>query len=403
MDSLGLNAFDADLSEVDTPDLPDAVDTPAEDTPPAAEAAAGDETPVETPDEQPAAKVEGEADPKEAAAALAAAAIKAKEGDKAAQAAKVLKFKTDSGLIDVAEAAEVDWKVDGKVEKVKVRELLDNYAGKVSYDRKFQELAGQRKGFTEEAAKFESTRERHKALINDMHKAASEGRVFDAVANMLEMTGLSEKVNPRKYISELRESLVKHAQALAGMSPEQRKIAELQEEQDYQNAKYTRLDQQREAEQAEKAYHERVTKAIDSVKSSPEEFVQTRDFMVNFYKSEGKDPSTITPEAIATQIRDVRDYGLVKRAMEAVSPELVKNQQLWQWAVDTFRANPKWTEEDVKGIFQKAVGAERSKAISAKIAKQPFATAAKGAVKSKAVKQTDPDDYTSFSKDEVAW
>lgn len=396
MDSLALDAFDADLSDVDTPDLPDAEAPPAEDAPVVA-----DDTLQATGETETAIKEE-EQPAEDEAAAVVAAALKAKEAG-AKPAEKVLKFKTSSGVLDVTEAAEVDWKVDGKVEKVKVRDLLDNYAGKVSYDRKFQELATQRKGFQDESAEFERGRERHKALINDMHKAAGEGRVFDAVANMLEMTGLDKKIDARKYVSELRESLVKHAQALAGMSPEQKRIAELQEEQEHQTTKFNRLSQQREAEQAEKAYRERVTKVIESVKSSPEEFVQTRDFMVNFYKSEGKDPSTITPEAIAEQIRDVRDYGLVKRAMESVDPELVKNQQLWKWAVDTLRANPSWTEDTVKGVFQKAVGAKRGKAISAKVAKQPVATTAKAAVKGKAVKQADPEDFSSFSEADLTW
>ncbi len=402
MDSLALDAFDADLSDVDTPDLPDAEAPPADDAPVVADdtlQVAGDESAAETDSET----TEDEQPAEDKAAAAVAAALKAKDAAAAKPADKVLKFKTSSGVLDVTETAEVDWKVDGKVEKVKVRDLLDNYAGKVSYDRKFQELATQRKGFQDESAEFERGRERHKTLINDMHKAASEGRVFDAVANMLEMTGLDKKIDARKYVSELRESLVKHAQALAGMSPEQKRIAELQEEQEHQTTKFNRLSQQREAEQAEKAYRERVTKVIESVKSSPEEFVQTRDFMVDFYKREGKDPSTITPEAIAEQIRDVRDYGLVKRAMESVDPELVNNQQLWKWAVDTLRANPSWTEDTVKGVFQKAVGAKRGKAISAKVAKQPVATTAKAAVKGKAVKQADPEDFSSFSEADLTW
>lgn len=400
MDSLAPDAFDADLSDVDTPDLPDAVAPPADDTPTPVNDSIQVSDAETTEDEQPGDEVE---EAKDTAAAVVAAAVKAKDGEAVKPADKVLKFKTGSGLLDVAETAEVDWKVDGKVEKVKVRELLDNYAGKVSYDRKFQELATQRKGFQEEATKFEGSRERHKTLINDMHKATSEGRVFDAVANMLEMTGLDKKIDARKYVSELRESLVKHAQAIAGMTPDQKRIAELQEEQEHQTAKYGRLNQQREQEHAQKVYHERVTKAIESVKSSSEEFVQTRDFMLDFYKREGKDPAEITPEAIATQIRDVRDYGTVKRAMESVDPELMKNQHLWKTTVDLLRNNPTWTEEDVKGIFQKAVGAKRSKAISAKVAKQPIATAAKAAVKSKSVKAADPDDYSTFSEADMNW
>lgn len=405
MDSLALDAFDADLSDVDTPDLPDAEAPPAEDTP-----SPVDDTvqAADAEDEQPGDEVETETaeddeKAKAKATALVAAAVKAKDGEAAKPADKVVKFKTSSGLVDVTETAEVDWKVDGKVEKVKVRDLLDNYAGKVSYDRKFQELSAQRKGFQEESQAFQGNKERHKALINDMHKAASEGRVFDAVTNMLEMTGLDKQVDAKKYVGELREALVKQAKALASMTPEQREIHDMREEQNHQNSKYQRLTQQREVEQAERAFHTRVTKAIESVKSTPAEFVQTRDFMLQHYKDNQLDPSKVTPEAIAAQIRDVRDYRIVQEAMEFVDPELVKNTALWEQTVGLMRANPSWTKEDVKTIFRKAVEARRSKAISSKVAKQPIATAAKAAVKSKTAKPAAADDFSSFSEADLSW
>lgn len=389
---LSLDSFDSEtLPDVPGQELP----TEAPEAEETVDTAAADET-VE------AAGDETEPDAKEEAAKKVAAAVVA-AGGSAKPVAKELKFKTDSGEVPLVETAEIEWKVDGKPEKIKVRELLDNWSGKVSYDRKFQELSTQKKGFQEESGGFERTKERHKSLINDMHRAVQEGRTFDAVANMLEMTGLDKQVDTEKYVGELREALVKQAQALAGMSPEQRQIQAMKEKQEHQTAKYNRLTQQRDVEQAEKAYHTRVTTAIESVKSSPDEFVQTRDFMLDFYKKEGRDPAGVTPEAIAAQIRDVRDFGTVKRAMEAVDPNLTKNQNLWKQSVEMMRANPTWTEEDVKSIFQKAVGATRSEAISKKIAKQPVSTVAKGAAKGRLTKQSDPEDFSTFSKDEVAW
>ncbi len=386
-----VDAFDADLSDVDMPGLDAPEADPAPEAPAAVEAAA----PV----------VEGDPPaPSDQAKAAAVQAVVAQTTPKApATAAKPLTFTVDGKPVALNDTAETEWKVDGKSEKVKLKDLLDNYAGKVAYDKRFQELSEQKKGFHTESSRFQQDRERHKALITDMHKATSEGRVFDAVANMLEMTGLDKKMNVDQYVSELRNALIKQADEFRGLSPEQRQLRELREKQEHLQSKHDRFTQARSAEQAQLAFHTRVDKAIESVKSNPEEFVNTRNFLVGQYQERKWDPRTITPERVAEQIRDVRDYKTVKEAMEAVDPTLTKNESLWEQTVHLMRANPTWTSEDIKEIFQKAIGAKRSSAVSAKLAKSPTSTVAKAATKGKAAAKSDPDDYSKFTADDLSW
>jgi hypothetical protein len=391
-------AFESDLSSVEMPEIPGGEITAEE---------VGETTPTE---EVAASTVEESAEteetekPKEAAAApdkekLAAAAQSAA----AKPAAKQLTFTADGKPVALVENAEIDWKVDGKLEKVKVKDLLDNWSGKVSYDRKFNELSQQRKGFQEEAAGFQRDRERHKALISDMHAAVRENRVFDAVANMLEMTGLDKQVNAKEYIGQLRNALAEQAKALSTMTPEQRQLHESKEEQAYQKSKYDQLVQQREREQAERTFHARVTKEIERAKSTTEEFVKTRDWLVDRFKANKEDLSKLTPEYIADHLIDVRDYSIAQKAMDSVDPELSKNEALWEQTVLLMRANPTWTQEDVKQIFQKAVGEKRAKAVSKKLSKAPVATVAKAATKSKAARKVDASDENTFTADDLSW
>ncbi len=67
------------------------------------------------------------------------------------------------------------------------------------------------------------------------------------------------------------------------------------------------------------------------------------------------------------------------------------------------RANPTWTKEDIKEIFQKAVSVKRSNAVSSKLAKSPVSTVAKAATKGRAVPKSDPADFTKFTADDLSW
>lgn len=392
-------AFDRDISDLDIPDY-DGVGAIA--TKPAAsdpDEPVGDE-PEETA-EEPKPKVAAKADPTTEGLdekAKAVAAAKAAAGEP-----KKLAFKHGDTVAELAEDAIVEWKVDGKVTPVAVKDLLSNYSGKVVYEKRFNELANERKGFTELSRSFEAERERHKAAITDMHKAASEGRTLDAVAAMLRLT--NTKQDPREYLKTFRGGLMKQAEELAKLTPEQRKNFEDSEEIAYLKSEHSQLAQQREREQASRAFDERVVKAVKFAESTNEEYVNTRDWLAaNGQKLLGNewDPSVhLAPEYIANQIRDVRDYKNARAALDEVDPELAKNETVWKQAVDFLRANRDWTANDLKDIYRQATQEKRSQAISKKVAKAPVGTTAKASVAKP--KKSIREDFSVFDGSEKSW
>lgn len=394
------SAFDApaDFEDADfDPPAAAAVAAEAEDAtsdeaaPDAVEAAVADDAETDT---EPAIADEAK---KAAADAVVAAA--------AAKKARQLTFTGEDGKpVALAETSVIEHKVDGKPAKVPLKDLIENYAGKVAWDRRLQEVAVQRKEVAEKAVTTQKQIDRHRSLITDMHKNVLERKTFAAVQNMLDMTGA--KVDARQYMTELREQVVAQAQELDKMSPEQRALYEQQEQFNYSQEKHNREVQQYRQEQTEKEFHGRVAKAIETAGTSTEEFVQTADFMRQAYAKTGRDPATITPEDVAEQISSTRDWKLVQDAMNAVDPELVKDQNLWKDMVEMSRSN-KWTQKDLEEIFQKAVSEKRSKALSNKVAKSPRTPAAASAIKAKtaAAKQriSDPNNWDDVSEADTRW
>lgn len=377
-------SFERDYSDLDIPGFE------AEDAPPAANKAAEQ---VEAETEEPAVQ---EVDAK--AKALADAKVAAGSAEP-----KKLAFKHGDTAVELLEDAKIEWKVDGKPTPVAVKDLLQNYSGKVAWEKRFNEVAEQRKQFAEVSRSFEAERTRHSSAISEMHKAASEGRTFDAVSAMLRLT--NTQANPREYVKQLRDGLIKQAEELAKMTPEQRQLYEEREENAYLKSAGKLVEQQREQEQAERSFQDRVVKAIKSVNSTTEEYVNTLEWLkANGQQVLGKEwnqETMLTPEFIANQIRDTRDYGVAKEALIAVDPALVQNQAIWKQAVEFLRSNPDWTAEDLKEVYKQATSDKRSETLSRKVAKAPTGTTARASTaKGKKDKR---EDFTVFDEADLEW
>jgi hypothetical protein len=135
------------------------------------------------------------------------------------------------------------------------------------------------------------------------------------------------------------------------------------------------------------------------VNSTVEEYVSTKDWLEqNAPKLLGDkwNAQQLTPEFVANQIRDVRDYRTAKEALEAVDPNLVKSETIWKQAVDMLRANPDWTAEDLQDVYRESTKQKRSQRISNKIAKSPTATTATASTARP--KKAHRDDWSSFDE-----
>lgn len=322
-----------------------------------------------------------------------------------AKATKTFSFKVGDKDVPVEETATYIAKIDGKDQPVALKDLVQNYAGKIPWERKYQELSNERKKAASEVTTFEQTRQRHAQLITNMHKSAAEGKVFDAVSSMLEMTGLDKKIDAREYVRNLRGALMEQAKQLNSMDEHQRALYEANEERDYLKSRNERLTQLREQEQAQSAFQERVAKAVQDSGATLQEYVQTRDWLVQTLKAKNGDVNQVTPEFVTNHIRDVRDYQVARDALTAIDPELIKNEKLWDQAVYFKRQNPDWTQEDLTSVFREAAEQKRSKAVSQKVAKAPVATVASVGTKPKTAPRiaTKPSEFGAFTSEDLDW
>jgi hypothetical protein len=390
-DSLG------DFDSVDF-DIPGFEDTPgavgsSELPEPAAEVEAAPESEVEQAEaeEAPAQKAEEEKSPETAAQA----------------AARLIKFAVGEGKeSEIPETATVTWKVDGKPTEIPVRELLDNYSGKVAYEKRFQSLANERKAFDTDRRSFESARDRQKSLVVDLYEKTRAGQTFEAVQSLIEATGL--KVDAREYVKQLRNAMVEQAQKIAGMSPEQREVHELNEEREYLKAQYAKLHQQRQEEEAGKAFQGRVAKVAEENGYQYDELAQGMEWLKQQVRANGGDPNSVTPEYTVEHKRNVRSYEVARDAIAAVEPSLLKDgiitdEAKWDQLAKLARQHQDIDVKEFVELYRQTRQTKQAQAVGKKLEKAPVSTPAKASVRKPKNPAASASDFSKFSADDLSW
>ena len=327
--------------------------------------------------------------------------------------AKKVTFKVGDQDVPLDEDAKFQWKVDGKREDITLKDLITNYAGKIPVERRFAELDKVRKEDAQRIQQFENTKARQSHLIHDMHSRVQKGDMFGAVASMLEMSG--SKADPRQFINELRTGMIEQAQKLASMSEAERAVLDEREQREYLQARYDRLLQQQDQEKAQAAQRDRVSAAMQSVNATLEDYASNKAQLEQAYRERNWNVADVTPEKVASHIKDLRDYGAVREAMIEVDPELVNNDKLWEHGVYLLRQNSDWTKEDLRDVFAEAAAQKRGKSVGQKVAKAPVATVAAAVAKAKTAPvsekqkqkqlllQQKPESYGSFDESDLNW
>ena len=302
-------------------------------------------------------------------------------------AGKQLKFKVGDGKeVDLDETAQVEWKVDGKPTPIAIKDLLQNYSGKVAWEKRLNDVALERKQVRTEKETFSGERDRHRNLITDLHKKVGEGKMLEAVSSLVQMTGL--KVDPRQYVTQLRSKLIEQAQQLAAMSDEDRARHEINEEREYLRAQQQDWTQRQQAEQSRKAFEQRVATVIQKSGMSEDEFGETYNWIKERVAGQGGDPNQVTPEYVAEHKATKQAYETARDAIAAVEPDaidgqVVKDEAKWDRLAALAKAHPEFTAEEFAEMYRETRKAKLAKTVSKKVNQAPTRTAATAAIKAK--------------------
>lgn len=199
--------------------------------------------------------------------------------DKDAQpTGKTVKAFQDGKRYEIPQDAEVRVKVDGKNVKVPVQELINNYSGKESWDKKFSELSEEKNQYQAEKEQYTQEKEYIQRQLFETRQLAvkalqGEANPLDFVNNLLDQMNL----NSYDFHKALRESMAEEWSLYSEMTEVEREAYELKQRNEFLERKQETSEKTLQEQKAQ----EELLQYVDSLRQthgvSEEEYVSAHN------------------------------------------------------------------------------------------------------------------------------
>lgn len=258
-------------------------------------------------------------------------------------------------------------KIDGEEVDVELQELLNNYSGKVSYDKKFQELAGRKKEFEDFKNTYDQDIETIYNVISGFRDSMKENDGMGALQHFANFAGMK----PYEFQESLLTSLIPEVVRRANMTEEQIHQERLQAENNYlrqqQESEQARLEQ----EQVRNELQAEITQLQEAHGISEDEFNESyRTLLDTGYEGE------INPQAVAEFHVHYSAFSKADSILNQVSESLSDDSEIVESLQKVIVENPSFDDNDLLEIVNEVYG-DYVKSVSNKVSKKVARTAPK--------------------------
>lgn len=281
---------------------------------------------------------------------------KDKQSDKESEEdVKLLTAKVGEEDVQIAADAKFMHKVDGEDVEVPLQELLNNYSGKVAYDKKFQELSAEKKEYTAERQEVEQ-------YIDKFAEKVHNKDVLGAMAYFAEFAG----IDGLQFKNQLRSEMKPFFDQQAGLSEQEIETARIKEENDY-------FKQQKESEaiqSSEKASQEALNRDIDRIQ---EAHGIDEDAFLDVYESlKATTNEQVTLQMIENQIIENQSVSKSAELLDASGVELDDKDAAVKQLSKLIVENKDFGDDDWAEVIKQAYSkpAKKTSKVSGKVKKQ---------------------------------
>lgn len=260
---------------------------------------------------------------------------------------KAIKGYKGEQTIELDPDTEIEYKVDGKVERVKLADLRNNYSGKVNWDRKNNE-------FHAEKSKFENQVKTINERVDNLLRLSQE----KPEAALIELAAIAGK-SPEEY-AKMFSANIEAAQRWQDMSEMEKRatMAELENQayRDQKKRESERIESDRRA--AERA--EKIAGVAKVLGLATEETDGLVDDIRRHAGIENPEPQHIYT---AWVLRNVQE------AFSSEAPEAIaENPELFQETANVILSSNLTTKEDIRHIIREAYADDSTRKVGKKVA-----------------------------------
>lgn len=293
--------------------------------------------------------------------------------EKSAAPAKILKLKSGEQTLDIAADAMVPVKIDGKTTHVPLQEAINRYSQQSHLDKVYNTYKAEKQS-------FESERESISKALN---------KSYDLLVNQKDLRGFMEHfgealgLDAQRLYDDAVTKIKAQAEELSALTPEERKLRELEEENKYYRSRMDAKKQEVEQAKSMQQLESQVTKVLESNGMTKEDLVNSWDELVEL----GYEKESITPEFIAKYHGNRKKISFIEETLKGISPELASDQSVIE-ELATNAITLDASQEEILEAIKELYGDDSVQKLNKKINRSMRANAQGGA---KAVKNPGSD------------
>jgi Xaa-Pro aminopeptidase len=251
-------------------------------------------------------------------------------------------------------------RVDGEEIDVELQDLLNNYSGKVSYDKKFQEFSSDKKEFEGYKQDYDKQIENINTYINNFADKIKNNDPLGALSYFAEFSGMK----PHEFKRELLNQIAPEVERRSIMSTEELKAEELQSENEYLLKQQESVQEQSKQEQSRQELEQEIATVQEAHGISDEAFENAyQELKDSDYEGD------INPQAIAEYHMHSEAFSRAGDILSSVNPTLADQDQVVESLQKVIVENPSFDNDDLKEIVEEVYGdmiKQASKTVSKK-------------------------------------
>ena len=276
------------------------------------------------------------------------------DGDSPEEIRNIKAFRDDKAY-EIPEDAEIGVKVAGKSEKVSIKDLRDNYSGKVVWEEKFGSLDEDRKAFDSNKVAYEeeinSVRDKMGAIRDLVSKGqAGEAHPLEGFNYLLDLMG----VNSVQYNKQMQEQMFEEYDIFSEMSDAEKDLYWSQKENKYLVDKQESEKSNVAATQAQTEQQQRITEIREAHGVNEDDFDSAYQELLD-QGNENITAELVVQVAQLTPLMEIGETILSKYTDQLTTDE---KDSMVREVAKMMHENPEFTKEEMESLVAEELEVE---------------------------------------------
>lgn len=276
---------------------------------------------------------------------------------------KLLKLRSGEKELEIAADTLVPVKIDGKTVDVPLQEAINRYSQQSHLDKLYKNYKGEKEAFDGE----------RKAISEALNKSYDYLVGQKDLRGFLDYLGEAMGVDSQALYQDAIANVQKQMEEMQNLSPEERRIRELESENSYHRKKVESAKALKEEAKSKAELESHVSKVMETYGMDKSALVKSWDDLIGL----GYKEQDITPEFLGNYYSNSRKIDFIEGKLGAISGELSQNAEIVE-QLATYAIQTGASDSEIEAAISQLYGETPERKLSQKIEKNMKSSAQKG-------------------------